>query len=404
MKIASSSSVGSSGASKRLAWISFLDFDFSNIISQTQILDHLAKRGFDVYLFGTQSKKVYQPTNSNVHLFLIPLRTVPIVSSLLYILTLCIFLPFLLVVKKFDYIVLESGTSMISFILKPFFSYPLKLKIILDIRSTPIKFGGAFREYLLSLLFRISVALAKRRFDGITILTKLMKKQVCSEFSIHPNSLGVWTSGVSQDLFNPKRSNGREMRKKFRLDDKFVIFNHGTLAMCRIEGIIGTVKSLKILKSQYGDLVLFLLGEGGGMSSLRKAIREAGLEDDVIVHQKVNHADVRKFIAMCDLGIVPLPDSPNWRYQCPLKLLEYLAMEKVVVATDIPAHREIIGKSRCGIYIPSIDPDQIAKAIAYAYNNRDQLKKWGASGRVIVEREYTWERVAEDFERYLLSL
>jgi len=118
----------------------------------------------------------------------------------------------------------------------------------------------------------------------------------------------------------------------------------------------------------------------------------------------VDYAEVPKYIAMCDVGIVPLPDLPYWRFQCPLKLLEYLAMKKVVIVTDIPAHRAIIGKEKCGIYISSVKPIGIAKSITYAYNNKEKLGKWGEIGRTIIKQEYTWEKVARDLENYLLSI
>jgi glycosyltransferase involved in cell wall biosynthesis len=87
-----------------------------------------------------------------------------------------------------------------------------------------------------------------------------------------------------------------------------------------------------------------------------------------------------------------------------LKLLEYLAMEKVVVATNIPANREIIGDSKCGIYVNSSDPEEVARGIAFAYKNQGRLKLWGSFGRAIIEEKYTWEKVAENFRDYLLNL
>jgi glycosyltransferase involved in cell wall biosynthesis len=79
-------------------------------------------------------------------------------------------------------------------------------------------------------------------------------------------------------------------------------------------------------------------------------------------------------------------------------------MEKVVIATDIPAHRSVIGEAKCGIYISSIKPMEIAEAIEYSYLNKKNLEKWGKIGREIVEKKYTWEKVAKDLEHYLLSI
>jgi glycosyltransferase involved in cell wall biosynthesis len=133
-------------------------------------------------------------------------------------------------------------------------------------------------------------------------------------------------------------------------------------------------------------------------------VQELNIQDSVIFHGNVRYQDVPSYIAMSDLPIVPLPDHPNWRNQCPLKLLEYLAMEKAAVLTDIPANREIVGKCECGIYTSSVDPEEIAQAITHAYHNRDSLGKWGKVGRGIVEDRYTWEKVAKELLDYLLRL
>jgi len=81
-----------------------------------------------------------------------------------------------------------------------------------------------------------------------------------------------------------------------------------------------------------------------------------------------------------------------------------LAMEKVVILTDIPAHRAVIGESPCGIYIKSISPQEIAKAIGIAYLNRENLGEMGKIGREIIDREYVWKKVAIDLEKYLQSI
>jgi glycosyltransferase involved in cell wall biosynthesis len=384
---------------KKIFWLSFLNFDFSNVISQTEVSKQLSKRGNDVYLFAMGSKENCPQINANMHLTLIPLKFVPIITASLYVLALLIFLPFHLIIKKPDYIITEKGTSIIGFILKIFLR-PLNFKVILDIRSTPLT--NETRERANKFLFRVSISLAKK-LDGITILTEHMKKEFCHKFNINPSFVGVWTSGVSTTLFDPEKYDGKEMREKLGLTEKFIIFYHGGL---RPHGLVETIKAIEMLKEKYHDLTLFMLGSGPYLAArtLTDLVREIGLQNNVIIHEKVNYVDVPKYIAMCDLGIVPLPNLPNWRYQCPLKLLEYLAMKKVVIATDIPANREVMGKSKSGIYVPSTDPKEIAKAIIYAHENKENLKEWGCHGRAIIEEKFTWEKVAEDFDNHLSKL
>jgi glycosyltransferase involved in cell wall biosynthesis len=273
----------------------------------------------------------------------------------------------------------------------------------LDIRSTPVE-PDNFQGSLRTLRFNTSVAIAKKVFDGMTTLTDLMKQEICNKFYIDPRFIGVWTSGVSTALFKPENYDGVEIRKKLGLINKFIVFYHGSLSLYR--GIEESIESIRILKKECDDIVLFLLGKSPRARDLlviKELIQKSEVQDNVIIHSAVCYEDVPKYISMCDVGIVPLPDLPYWRYQCPLKLLEYLAMKKVVIVTDIPANREVIGESKCGIYVSSLDPEKIANAITYAYDNRDKLKEWGSDGRVIVEEKYSRNEVAKDLESFLLK-
>ena len=393
---------------KKIIWICFLIFDLHlHKTTNVEILNHLALRGYDTYLVAlrsnTKSTKSYD-VNSGIHLILFPLKYVPMLTSILFSIILLIFLPFFIIITKPDFLVIQPGPSIISSIWKPLFN-ALKIKVILDIRSTPILSESRIRGLLGSLnivLFKISVLIAKSFFNGISTLTIGMKKQICSIYQINSNFVGIWTSGTSTTLFNPQKYNKTQIRKTHNLNKKFIVFYHGDLSLPR--GIIQSVASITKLKTKNNDIILFLLGSGPALLTIKDIIQKNNLQKQVILHDAVDYLEVPKYIAMCDIGIVPLPDIPDWRNQCPLKLLEYLAMKKVVIATDIPANREILGNSKCGIYISSTNPKEIANAIEYAYSNKKKLKEWGAGGRRIIEKRYTWKKVAEDFEAYLLQL
>ncbi len=389
---------------KKICWISCLVLDSDlHKTTQIEVLRYLAERGHRTSLFAVYSKERYQSARKDVQVISIPLRYIPILSDLMYTFLLSIYLPFYLVYFRPDFIIVEPiGSTFLCALSAALFLKPKRPKIILDIRSPPVK-GGRME----AMLFETAVRVAKRLFDGMTIITPMMKKEICDRFQINPRSVGVWTSGVSTTSFNPKNYDGRDLRKRLHLEHNFVVFNHGSLGdsleQGQFRGISASIKSLEILK-EYSDLTLFLLGDKRGFNWIGELVEKCGIRGRVVLHSKVNHEDVPKYIALSDVTLVPLPNLPIWKNQCPLKLLEYLAMEKVVIATDIPANRYIIGKSQCGIYTPSAEPETIAKAIQYAYENREKLKEWGARGRKIIDEKFSWNEVAGEFENYLLKL
>jgi len=385
---------------KGIVWIGFLILDvFLHKTTQVEILKHLAERGNNVYLFALYSKRKVAIDNA-INLTSIPLRYVPLITPFFFVIVLLIYFPFYVAAKKPKFVIVEPGLTVLIFIWKLHLS-ALGIKVILDIRTTPVDVTK-FRRYLSALWFRVSVVLGKKAFDGITILTEMMKREICRSFQISHKFIGVWTSGVSTTLFDPKNHDSSKLRKKFALRGKFVVMYHGHLSSAR--GIFETIKAIAIIRNRYPKIIFFILGSGPAELAMKKLVQEIGVRENVIFHDSVPYNEIPKFVAMSNVGIIPLPNLPMWRNQCPLKLLEYLAMEKVVIATDIPANREIIGKSRCGIYISSTDPNEIASALIYAYNNRKMMEEWGRHGRIIVEKNYSWGKVADDLDTYLSHL
>jgi glycosyltransferase involved in cell wall biosynthesis len=383
---------------KKIVWVSSLILDLDHHkTTQIEVLQALARRGYEVNLVASYSREKNQDELSDVHAILIPLRYIPLLSAFFYAAALLIYLPLLFLRLKPDFVIIEPNPTSLS--LAPIFPFPKasRPKIVLDIRTTPV--SGA-RGHLKVLFFGITLYIAKRYFQGITIITDAMKKEVCKKYELDPKLVGVWTSGVSPTLFKPERYSRNEIRSKLGLEDRFVVFYHGAFSKTR--GIIETVKGIKELKNDYPEVVLFLLGTGS--AHLKEMADELGIQKMFVAHNSVAYQEVPKYIAMSDVGIVPLPNLSDWRFQCPLNLLEYLAMKKVVIATDIPANREVLGNSKCGIYVSSVDPKEIAQAIVYAYENRERIPMWGSYGRTIVEERYTWAKVAENFDSYLSSI
>jgi glycosyltransferase involved in cell wall biosynthesis len=393
---------------KRLLWISWLHADL--ILHKTsviEVLEHLAKRGYNVTLFVARSRNRYTIKNSRINTVQVPIRLIPALSSLAFTLIVALVLPYYIVFKRPTYIVTDPNITILGFFAAPLLCHLGKVKLVMDIRSTPVEVSGIVNRFL-AFFFNVSVLFGKEAFDGMTVITNPMKLDVCNKFNINSNFPGVWTSGVSRTLFDPTkyRQKSQELKRAFGIDNKFVIFYHGVFSSRR--GLIECIRGIAVFNRSFGSnkskVVLFLLGGGEALSAINQEVAENGLEDCVIVTKPVDYTDVPAYIAMCDVGISPLPNIPDWRYQSPLNVLEYLSMGKTVIATDIPAHRQIMGRSRCVFYASSAEPNDIARAITNAYNNRESLNKLGTLGRRIIKERYTWESVSENFDRYLSKL
>jgi glycosyltransferase involved in cell wall biosynthesis len=231
-----------------------------------------------------------------------------------------------------------------------------------------------------------------------------MKGDLSKQYDLDAQKIGVWTSGVSTDLFDSKKyyKKGQNLKAKSGLSNKFIIFYHGAFSTTR--GLIETVNAFKEIKTKQPDIVLFLLGTGPAVSILKDLVQTESLQENVIIHSPVAHSEVPPYIAMADVCIIPLPNYPHWRSQSPLKLLEYLSMEKPVILTDIPAHVAVVNENPCGIFMHSTDPHEIANTILETYKNKEKLSAMGKTGKKIITANFTWGKVASDLNDYLVTL
>ena len=387
-----------------ILWINNTLLDISiNKRASLDILKQFSKMGYQSHLISARAKNKLKSDQPNEHITLIPLKRLPFVLPLIFGTIMCFLLPVYLMTKKPQYVIMEPNVHVILSLPGIVVARLKKVKMILDIRSVPVETFG-FRGFMEKLWFFVSVQTSKKCFDGMTIITPLMKKEICNNFGINSRKVGVWTSGVSQTVFNPNGSTQKSthLRKHLKLDDKFVVFYHGVFTASR--GLGETLQAMKLIKPKYPNIVFFLLGDGPTANLLHKYVENEGLQENIVIHGKVEQSYVPDFIGFCDVGIVPLPYNIFWRFQSPLKLLEYLSMKKVVILSDIPAHRSVVRNETCAIYLNAVKPADIAESIIYCYENKAKLSSWGNIGRAIVEKEFTWERVAENLEDYLLSI
>lgn len=385
---------------KRIVWIGEVILDeHLHRTAEIEILQHLAKRGHEVELCAIYSKE--KPAFfQEPKILSIPLRSVPLIQRIFFAFILFFFLPLYVLHKKPQIVITEPGISIVSFMWMPLLTKCTKTKTILDVRSTPVE-TDEWRTAMLGFVFKISVLMAKRLFNGITAVTTLMKGDLAKDFHIDPNFIGVWSNGVSLPLFDPTKhvTDASTLREELGLKNAFVIIYHGAMSSHR--GIIESVKSLEILgKGKYGDVVLFLMGNGLALPAIRELVHSSGLQGRVVLHDSVDYKDVPKYLAMSDVGLVPLPNIPDWIHQCPLNLLEYLAMEKPVVVTDIACNRLIVGESKCARYVSNATPAEFAEAIMYFHDRRTTLSQLGSYGRGIVRENYDWLRMAELLDNF----
>jgi len=389
----------------KIIWVVKKQFDISvSSVSRVEIIKALETGNHQILLLaGFRDNKPILNLNGKIRY--VKLGKSKFFSSLVFDLLAFFNIAYYLIFKNVDFIIIESTAWLVSL---PFVILRklqlISTRLVLDVRTLPVEVFGITNK-LKESLFHVSIRSAKFLFDGITVITPFMKKYFINKYNLGNRKIGIWTSGVCIDTFNPERvspANIELLREELALKDKFIIMYHGVLTPTR--GLKETIEAINLLANKYPDIIFLLIGDGIAATELDNSINYLKLKNRVIIKASVPYKEIPSYIALADVGIVPLPRILWWRVSCPIKLMEYLAMQKPVIVTDIEAHQDILDSDNCGIFIPSHHPEAIAQGIVKAYRKRKHLKQMGRQGRIIVQENYTWKKQAVKLENYLNSI
>ena len=249
--------------------------------------------------------------------------------------------------------------------------------------------GGA--KLLARFLERISGWASRRFFDGITVITPYYRERLLRQ-GAEPERVGVWGSGVDTDLFDPARQKG--LSRPPWLEGKFVLMQHGELSYNR--GILEVVEILR--KQREPRVALVLLGDGPARRELEGLAQEPDLRGRLFLLDPVPFEEVPSRLLWADMGVLLYPETEYWRCNHPLKLLEYLAMERSVLAGELFRPLDPQGGS-----VSFLDAASLASFLA-SPPPEELLRDRGLQGRRMVLEHWSWRAQGERLTEFLRSL
>jgi glycosyltransferase involved in cell wall biosynthesis len=204
-------------------------------------------------------------------------------------------------------------------------------------------------------------------FRGAAALTSVLRDELL-EFGFDPEHVIVRGEGVDLDAFDGLRSR-EECRREvgLPLDRPIIGFIGRFLTLGEEKGIPELVRAMAIVPKIRGREPL-LVCVGGPMSavdSYRRIAADAGTpEHRLLFVDHVSSTDVPTWTRALDVGASLLPDLPHYAlYASSMKLFEYMAGEAAVLASDLPATRDVVRHGENGWLVAPTDVVGAAHAI-----------------------------------------
>lgn len=190
--------------------------------------------------------------------------------------------------------------------------------------------------------------------------------------------------------------NGPDLNRLKMVEPDPVLRRRGKTTLCYVgdmgyhDGVDYLLRALQHLVRDMDrtDFLCVLVGAGDAWSGMKSLSEELGLADYVLFTGRVDQSQVARYLSSADICVAPEPSNSYNDRSTMIKVMEYMALGKPIVAFDLPEHR--FTAQAGAMYARPNDELDFAGKMAFLMDNPEQRRKMGQAGRERVERGLAW--------------
>ncbi len=247
---------------------------------------------------------------------------------------------------------------------------------------------GTSREN--GLRYRLTRALethVARHADHVTTICEGLRNDILAR-GVAAERVTVIPNAVNIEAFPPVQERDEALARSHGLGDELVLGFIGSFYA--YEGLDLLLQALPNILLALPDTRVLLVGGGPEEQGLKALSRQLGLEGVVTFTGRVPHERVRDYYRLIDILVYPRHSMRLTETVTPLKPLEAMANGRLVVASDVGGHRELIDDRRTGWLFAAGDANALAACVIQLEAARDQWPGLRSAGRRFVEEERSW--------------
>jgi PEP-CTERM/exosortase A-associated glycosyltransferase len=234
-----------------------------------------------------------------------------------------------------------------------------------------------------------------RRADAITTICNGLRDEIVSR-GIEPAKVTVVPNAVNLEQFRRDRPPSPRLGRDLGLQGAAVLGFIGSFYS--YEGLGLLLRAMPAILAERPEARLLLVGGGPQDRVLRHQAEELGLKTRVTFTGRVPHEQVQDYYDLVDIFVYPRLAMRLTDLVTPLKPLEAMASNRLVVASDVGGHKELIRDRETGFLFPAGDAAALAKTIVECLENRREWPRLHRQGRELVELERSWPAVVSRYQ------
>lgn len=225
-----------------------------------------------------------------------------------------------------------------------------------------------------------------RRADAITTICEGLRVEIIAR-GIPAGKVTVVPNAVDSDEFSMGGAFDAGLKERLGLDGAKVLGFIGSFYA--YEGLAVLLHALRLMLSD-ADVRVLLVGDGRQEAELKELALELGVAQRVVFAGRVPHAEVQRYYDLMDLLVYPRLSMRLTELVTPLKPLEAMAQGRLLVASDVGGHRELIRPGETGMLFRAGDPEALAAVVLELLRHPERWPALKATARAFVERERNW--------------
>jgi glycosyltransferase involved in cell wall biosynthesis len=248
------------------------------------------------------------------------------------------------------------------------------------------------QRYRDGLAFPTLAQWTERRIWGRADLLVAVSQAFRSQFEdagVAPEKVRILPNAVDPSLFRADTDDS-SVRRRMNLDGRFVVGFVGSFKAWH--GVDFLFRAFARLREEGAPYHLLLVGDGPMRIPLEDETRRLGLQGVVTFVGSVPHEDVPRYLAAMDVAVAPYPPLENF-YFSPLKLYEYMAAGRAIVASKIGQVGEAVADGLTGLLYQPNDVEGLLQCLRRLRRDEKFKRELGKNARIACSKN-TWSENA----------
>ena len=224
--------------------------------------------------------------------------------------------------------------------------------------------------------------------DTISVSSSRLRSLSLS-FGIKEDKVFHVPVGADLDKFNPEIS-GNRIRSVYGINSPLILYLGQLHGGQYVRLFIDTAR---ILLDKGISANFMIVGDGSRAHELKQYAKDKNLDKKIIFAGAVDTKEVPEYIAACDIGVACFEDNDVTRCKSPLKIAEYLASGKPVVASNVGEVERMVDGA--GILVKPGQAVPLAEKIELLLSDKNLREELGREARRRAENIYNWEKSSE---------